>query len=327
MAFEENKRSNISLKKNLYKIPSYIHKFKISKLNLKPIIANGSIYSNLSKEISSKRIKQFPIKSFEIYKKNNFNKNNIKNKLISKLFNSFSDRNFENNQLNQKDFLNTRLDNKHFNLNIISYNNFDYNNIPIIKYKKNNLEKTITSKDSQIKKCEYKTIFLKKNLSANYYKTSFDLNDKKEDKDIIISKNNKLFNNDDKTVLNKRKVDSISQTKVTVFDSIEEKENKKDLYNEIKKTISILPYLYINKKKVKHLLNKNNDYIISKNKNNKNSFILKNNRTINKKSLLSLDLSKSRNKYKIKNSFKINGKTNKKSQKPVCIVNNCYLCF
>lgn len=149
-----------------------------------------------------------------------------------------------------------------------------------------------------------------------------DINSKNEEKNSILSSKNNIFNIKIQKNLNKKKVNSLCQTKLSIFDQKEE-DNKNELYNMNmnRKNGSIFPSLYINKSRVKKLLDINRNDKIEK----RNNFI-SNENDKTKSQQISLDLFK--NKFRL-NKVLINNKIREirfeKKKNPICLVNNYYL--
>ena len=349
MIIEENK-SNIGIKKNIFMVKSNKlfkspHQNAFQTLNINQMNQNKTIYNKYSKLIYLKKNENYKINSIEINKNNNINNNFIRKKLLSKMFNKLIDRKYKSKK---DDFIANSFKTRNIieesnnlikNYKIEKYQNeylnkkFNaYNNIPFIKYDKEILEKSKTSKNQCKKKLEFKTILIKKNLSTYYNKnTARDLNIKNNEENIIFSsQNSQIFSNNSINAQNRRKINSLCQTKLSIFDMSDEKEkeNKKEkIINKINK--SVLPSICINKKKVYDLMNKR----INQEINRKNNYIFKINNLMNRNSL-SIDIHSNKNKKilsKLLNnnniSNRINDKRKPKNKNPICLVNNYYLCL
>ena len=339
MLFEKNKnkiKKNIFTIKpnNSYKIPNK-RKFNTSILNL--INANKSIYDICSKEITTKLNNNNYFNKYDIYNYNNFNNNRTRKKIFSQIINKYNNNNYnekEKENLNKQNIGNSfKIKNnakENYELNIFLKNkelekkNL-YKNIQIIKYDKDFSTKSIDKKNKLKPKLKFKTISIKKNnISTFYYSNNnslIDINSKNEEKNSILSSKNNIFNIKIQKNLNKRKVNSLCQTKLSIFDQKEE-DNKNELYMNMNgKNRSIFPSLYINKSRVKELLDINRNDKIEK----RNNFI-SNENDKTKSQQISLDLYK--NKFRL-NKVLINNKIREirfeKKKNPICLVNNYYL--
>ena len=370
MINKENK-NNVGIKKSIYMVKSnklfkLPFKKNIKVLDLNQINPNKSLYDKFPKHIS-----------FRKHNEININNNpHIKN-LISQFFNKLSKRKYKRDKLNQNngkiDSLITRNRFKSDDLKkeykILEKYNLNFENEALknklrdfnLSFSKNVNKFFIKSKTLEKysnKKCDYKTILLKKNLSIyNNENSTLDLeNIKVEKESIISSKNNKLFNYNFKKAQNKNKINSLCQTNLSIFDNNDEKENQKDISSQINK--SVFQSKNLNKKKIYQLLNKkmnpkiNQKHAIFKENNynfkentflfNKNYFKKKINKTIFKNKnyitkenvftpkVLSVDVNKNTNKLKLRRLININLINDKKIanfKNPVCLVNNYYLSF
>ena len=204
----------------------------------------------------------------------------------------------------------------------------DYNNIRI--FNKEFFDKIKTAKNKNKSKSIFKSILLKKNASTiyNYNKNSnsFDFNFNNKENNIIYSIKNKYFNNNIKDNKNRKKVNSLCQTKISIFDINKENDNEKQIIYNNSNNKSKLPSLYINKNNLEEHLNDNINNIEENIV--KNNYITLYNDSIRRKAI-SFGAYKSKNKFILKNPLN-NNKIKKriiKNKKPVCIVNNFYLCL
>ena len=350
----KNENKNIiCLKKNIPFIQSSKllkilnqNNFKNSNLNIIPI--NNSINS-------IKRNQKSFINTNNII----FNNNPIRNqlnckhnskKLLSTIVNKFTDRNYKKQKLKKnkinlyrtKNILNesNTFFNSHkkfdkFNLNIMNKKLCldrkinDYNNMQL--FNKEFFDKLKTAKNKNKSKGIFKSILLKKNSSTisnnNKNNNSFELNFNNEESNIISSIKNKFCNKNIKENKNRKKVNSLCQTKISIFDINKENDNEKQIICNYSNNNSKLPSLYINKNNLEDYINENNNNIEENIL--KNNYITINNDSIRRKGI-SFDAYKSINKFILKkplNNNKINQKRVIKTNKPVCIVNNFYLCF
>ena len=337
MLFENNKNK---LKKNIftikpnnsYKIPNK-RKFNTSILNR--INTNKSIYDICSKEFTTKLNYNNYFNKYDIYNYNNFNNNRTRKKIFSQIinkYNNYNEKEKENlnkqnignsfktkNKVKENNELNIFLKNKELEKNNL------YKSNQIFKYDKKFSTKPVDKKNKLKQKIKFKKISIKKNnLSTFYYSNNNylnDINSKNEEKNSILSSKNNIFNIKIQKNLNKKKVNSLCQTKLSIFDQKEE-DNKNELYmNMNRKNGSIFPSLYINKSRVKKLLDINRNDKIEK----RNNFI-SNENDKTKSQQISLDLFK--NKFRL-NKVLINNKIREirfeKKKNPICLVNNYYL--
>ena len=356
MIIEEDK-NNLGIKKNIFMIKSnklfkLPHQNTFQTLNINKINPNKTIYNHFSELINFKKNENYNINSIDTNKNNNINNNYIRKKLISKMFNKISDRNYK---AKKNDFIANSFKtrniieesnniNKNYNIENLQKGYLNkkysiYDGVPFINYEKEILDKSKTSKNQYKKKLEFRTILIKKNMSTFYNNySSRDLNNKNDEKNIIFSsQNSQIFNNNSIKTQNKRKINSLCQTNLSIFDATDEKEkekekeSKKDKINKISKISiinkSVLPSLCINKKRVYDLLNKRINLDI----NRKNNYICRINKFMNKNSL-SIDIHSKKNKIILSkllnnNTNRINDKRKAKSKNPVCLVNNYYLCL
>ena len=331
-------KNNIKLKKTipiiksskLYKIPSQ-KDFYISELD--QIHANNSFNK-------IKNNQKIIINSY-IYKNNNFNRHDIRNKLISKIFNKINDINYKKDLLNNNDIkksiyktknilvennnvYNIKKENEKFNLNLNIKN--EYCKSKINKYNNNQLfnndifDNFKTPREINESIAKPKSILFKKNLSTFFKnKIPLDLDINKKNNLIIPLNNNKLFNNNTNNIKqnkNKRKINTLCQTKISIFDINKEKDDKKEIINK-----KIFSSLFSHQKRLEDYLNEK-----IKNVNKANNISINSER----RNALSFDTYKNINKYKLKKPLNykiINQKRKINFDKPVCIVNNFYLSF
>ena len=337
-----------SEKKNIIRLKKNIPLLQSSKL-LKILNQNNIKNSNLNIMHINNSIKNIKINQKSIINSNNiFNTHSIKNKLISNIVNKFTDRNYKKNKLKKNiNLYRTKNTLNESNTNFNSHRNFNKDNLNIINQKmcldrkindyntiqlfnKEFFDKIKTAKSKNISKGIFKSIFLKKNSSTIYINknsNSFDLNFNNEESNIIYSTKNKFFNSNIKENKNRKKVNSLCQTKISIFDKINKKDNEKEIIYNYSNNKSLLPSLYINKNNLEENLNEKNN--IKEESILKNNYITINNDTIRRKSI-SYGAYKSINKFIIKkplNINKINQKRIIKTNKPVCLVNNLYLCL
>ena len=306
----EKEKNYFNLKKNTFIIKSK-NIFQTSKKKLMPIKTNRTLYNFITKEFPIKRNMNKINCVFNLYK--NFNYNNIRGKIFEQMCNELSEKkekkdNKDNikkdeiilNSFNKphtiakydKIVCRNTVNNNSNKRKIFFDNQINNNNIKILNYENKFSNYKIHPKINI--KNEFKTILIKKNLSMNNYSKNNFSNDLKyidEDKNSILSSKNSFFFIPKKD--KKKTVDSLCQTNLSEFDleENEEKENKNEMLNQINK--SIFPFLYINKKKLKELINKNNK---NKFKNKYINIIIKTKKKIQKRNnALSLQHSKTSN--------------------------------